>query len=61
MIAFRFQRLQPPRLRHVQAAILGPPLVKCRRTEPILAAQLSHRRARLLLTQDRDDLLFREP
>ena len=55
------QRLHPARLRHVQAAILGLPLVEGRRPDAVLAAQLRHRQARFLLTQDPNDLLFREP
>jgi hypothetical protein len=34
---------------------------QCRRSEPVLPAQIRHRHARLLLPQDRDDLLLGEP
>src|ERR1700722_2268818 len=55
------QRLQPPSFGHVQPAELGFPLVECRRTQPVLAAQVHHRDTRLLLPQNPNDLLFREP
>ena len=55
-----FQRLQPFGVRHLQAAVLGLSFVKRRARDPVLAADISSRRARLLLTQDPDDLFFRE-
>ena len=56
-----FQSLQPLRLRYVQAAEFGLPLVEGRAAHPMLPAQLGGRHARFLLPQDRNDLLFREP
>src|SRR5262249_30896299 len=55
------QRLQPPRIRHVETAELGLPLVKRRARDPMLAANVCRRAPRLLLAQDPDDLLFAEP
>ena len=36
--ALVFQRFEPPRLRHVQAAVLGLPLLEGRRAEPAIPA-----------------------
>ena len=55
------QRLQPPGVRHVHAAELGLPLVECRAADPVLAAHVRRLRPGLLLPQNPDDLLFREP
>lgn len=55
------QRLQPLGLRHVEPAEPGLPLVECRLADPMPPADIRRRNTRLLLPQDRDDLLFREP
>src|SRR5690606_36793306 len=55
------QRLQPLGLRHLHAAILLAPCVERRIGDAVLAAQLRRRQSRLMLFQDADDLLFREP
>ena len=55
------QRPQPLGLRHLQAAVLRLPLVERRAADPVLAADIRRRRSRLVLPQDPDDLLFREP
>ena len=52
---------QTLRLGHRQPAILGLPIVEGRRADAVPAAHIRCRRARLLLLQDPDDLLFREP
>jgi hypothetical protein len=55
-----FQRPQPFRLGHLQTTERGLPLVEGRRADPVLAADLRRRYARLLLPQNRDDLFFRK-
>nr|P17986.1 RecName: Full=Insertion element ISR1 uncharacterized 30.8 kDa protein A [Rhizobium sp.]CAA29833.1 unnamed protein product [Rhizobium sp.] len=55
------ERLEPPSLRHVEPAKLGLPFVKGRRADPVASAHLRRRYTGLLLPQDPDDLLFREP
>ena len=55
------QRLQALGVRHVEPAVLGLPLVKCRAADPVLAAHVRRLRPRLLLPQNPDDLLFRKP
>src|SRR5690606_2401243 len=52
---------QPLGLRHLHAAILLAPCVERRIADAVLAAQLRRRQSRLMLFQDADDLLFREP
>ena len=42
----------------IHAAKLGPPLVKCRAADPVLAAQLGNRHPALRLAQHAHDLLF---
>ena len=56
-----FQRLQPPGVRHFKAAVLGLPFVERRAADPVLAAHVGRLRPGLVLPQDPDDLLFREP
>ena len=46
---------------HLQPAILGLPLLKGGAADPVPAADIGRRHARLLLLQQRNDLLFREP
>ena len=55
------QRLQPLGLRHVEAAVLGLPVVERRIADAVLTANIHRLGTRLLLPQDPDDLLFREP
>src|SRR5271168_1289164 len=56
-----FQRLQTLRVRYVEAAVLGFPLVERRAADPMLAAHIGRLRPGLMLPQYPDDLLFREP
>jgi hypothetical protein len=53
--------LEPLGLGHIHPAKLSLPTVKRRYADPVLAAHLGGRNARLLLAQYRNDLLFREP
>ena len=55
------ERLQPTRVRDIEPAILGLPLVERGAADPVLAAHIRRRRARLLLPQDGNDLLFLKP
>src|SRR5471032_1706261 len=55
------QRPQPLGLRHFQTAVLRFPLVERRTADPMLAADVRRRRTSLMLPQNTDDLLFREP
>ena len=55
------QRLQPPRIRHLHAAISRAPLVEGRVADAVLAAQLFRAQPGLMLLQDANDLLFAEP
>src|SRR3546814_4535656 len=55
------QHLQPSRLRHVQPAIPGLPLVEGGIRDAVTTADIRRLRTGLLLPQDPDDLLFREP
>src|SRR3712207_4643167 len=55
------QHLEAARFGDLQAAILGLPGVERRRADPMPAADVDGGPARLLLPQDRDDLLVREP
>ena len=55
------QHLRPARIRHIEPAVLRLPLVERRAADPVLAAHIRRLRPRLLLPQDRDNLLFREP
>ena len=55
-----FKRLQLLCIRHFHPAILGAPLVERRITDAMLAAKISSRRARLMLLQYSDYLLFAE-
>src|SRR5262245_7992449 len=55
------ERLQPLGVRHLEAAILRLPFVERRAADPVLAADVRGLRAGLLLPQNPDDLLFREP
>lgn len=48
-------------LGYLHPAELRLPLVKGRRADPVAAAYLHRRHARLLLLQDPDNLLFAEP
>lgn len=59
VIADDGRRMAP--LGHVEAAIIRLPLVKGRPADPVLAANIRRPGSRLLLPQDRNDLLFREP
>src|SRR5690606_14224944 len=53
--------LQPLRLADLHAAILRAPVVEGRIADPVLPAQLCGAQPRLMLLQDADNLLFREP
>jgi hypothetical protein len=53
--------LQPLRLGHIHAAVLGFPVVQHRFTDAVLARQIRRLRSCLVLLQNPDDLLFREP
>jgi hypothetical protein len=55
------ERLQPAGIGNVHAAVLRLELVEGRRGDAVFAADVSGLRARLLLLQHPDDLLFREP
>jgi len=55
------ERLQPLGIRDLEAAILGLPFVEGRAADPVPATQIGGLRPGLLLPQDSDDLLFREP
>jgi hypothetical protein len=57
----RFNHLQPARVRDFQPAVLRLPFVKGCAADAVLAADISRLRASLLLSQDRNDLLFLEP
>ena len=54
------ERLEPLRLRHVEAPVLGLLIVQRRLRHPILPAEVRTFRTGLLLTQNADDLLFRK-
>jgi hypothetical protein len=56
-----FQGLQPPGIRHFQAAVLGFALEKSGAADAILAANVPGPHPGLLLAQNPDDLLFRKP
>jgi hypothetical protein len=49
------------RLRHLEAAELGPPLVARRRADGVLSAYVKIHHLGLLLVQDANDLLIGEP
>ncbi|MPL92835.1 hypothetical protein SDC9_38957 [bioreactor metagenome] len=55
-----FEGLQALCLRRLHAAELRLPSIERGATDPVPAADLCSRRTRLLLSQDRDDLLFGE-
>src|SRR5512144_457180 len=55
------ERLEPLGIRHVEAAILGLPFVEGCAADPVLATNIARLCTGLLLAQDPDDLLFREP
>src|SRR6266851_2232103 len=55
------ERLQSLGVRHLHAAEPGLPVVQRRFRHPVLPAQIRGLRSRLVLAQDRDDLLFRKP
>jgi hypothetical protein len=52
--------LHPRHQRHVHAAVLAAPFIKRRRTDPVLSAQIRHRRPSLGLLQHREDLAVRK-
>src|SRR6056297_3369520 len=54
------QCLQTPRVGHLHAAILRPPLVKGRIADPMLAAKFLCARPGLMLLQNANDLFFAE-
>lgn len=58
--AFSLQRLQPPGLRHLQAPVLGFPLVEAHLADPVPAAYIRRLPPGFLLPQDADDLFFCE-
>ena len=51
------ERAETPGLRHVEAAVLGFPVVQRRRADPVPATQVRDPRARLVLLDDPNDLL----
>ncbi len=55
-----FQRLQPPRIRDLHAALLGSPFVERRVTNPVLVTKLLRAKPSLMLSQYANDLLFAE-
>src|SRR5262249_7110211 len=55
------ERLQPPSFRDVQPSEFSLPLVKGRRANAVLAADLRRRNSGLLLPQHGNDLLFGKP
>ena len=55
-----FQGVQALGVRHVHPAILRLPVIKRRLGDPVLAGQVARLRTCLVLTQNRDDLLFRK-
>ncbi len=55
------QRLQPPRVGYLHAAIAITPVVEGRVADPVLAADVRHRNPGLMLLQHRNDLFFAEP
>src|SRR5947209_17623763 len=46
---------------YLKLAILGLPFVECRAADPVFAANLRGLRSRFLLSQHRNNPLFREP
>lgn len=54
------KRLQPLRLGDLHAAVFGFPIIKRRFSNSVLAAEVGHLRASLLLLQHRNNLLFRK-
>ena len=60
LLVLVLQRLQP-RLRHVQAAVLGLPVVQRSFRDPCLRARSAVFAPRLMLPRHRNDLLFRKP
>jgi hypothetical protein len=48
-------------LGHVHAAVLGLPIVERRFRDAVLARQIGSLRPSLMLAQNANDLLFREP
>jgi len=56
-----FKRLQTLGVRDIEAAVLGLPFVERRAADPTLAAHIGRLRTGLLLPQNPNDLLFREP
>ena len=56
-----FERPQALGLRHVHAAVFSLPFVDAGIADAMLPAELRDGHARLLLLQDRDDLLLAEP
>src|SRR5215469_17138849 len=61
LAVFILECLQPAGVGHLHAAVLRTPRVKRRIADPVLAAQLDDRNARLVLLQHLDDLLLAEP
>lgn len=57
----RLQGLQLPRIRQVHAAILRTPFAKRGVADPVFPAKLLRPQTSLMLLQDADNLLLREP
>ena len=55
------ERPEPLGIRNIHPAVLRLPGVERCRRHPVLAAKLGDNRPRLMLSQNPDDLLFREP
>jgi hypothetical protein len=55
------QGLQELAIRYLEAAVLGLPFEERGAADPLLAADVGRLGSGLLLAQDPDDLLFREP
>src|SRR3569623_1209503 len=60
-LVFLLQLFQPPRLRHLQAAVFAPPLVKRHIRDAVLAAQIDDLHPGFGFLQYPDDLLLTEP
>jgi hypothetical protein len=59
-VVFDLELFQPLRVRHAHAAELAAPEEITALGEPVLAAEIFHRQARIRFPQKPDDLCFRE-
>jgi hypothetical protein len=58
---FRLQGLQALGVGQVHPAMRCLPVIQRRLADPVLAGRIARLRSRLVLTQHRDDLIFRKP